>query len=408
MAHKSKLRLGPYFGFNGGGLALGEGVGGSLVQQLFGNGEDGFLFGSWSELDELFTISTGPTAVASDSDPVGLALDDHNWGASTLAQVLAAATELVTNGGFDVDANWTKTANDGLNSVSISGGVGIEVRGSGAAADPSLSQSITGLTANRLYYLAVAANVVAAASGGVSYVDTPLFVAGGSGLGLRTIAAFFMASASSHNFIFRVGGGASASGTVQFDNASWKWVPGNHGLQATSGQRPLWRSNSGKPYLSFDGTDDRLSTPRLPSAAGTLAVAARGGSNSRIAIGVQDASGGRCSISQNSSGFLGAHIGNQNDVFQAGSSSIAGVDFTGVLTWDGTIIELWQNGAKVYSGGQDGTVSTTNALAIGCRNANGTMNAFWDSRIYAALNLSRKATDAEIARITSDFQRTYQ
>jgi hypothetical protein len=66
----------------------------TLQRLLFGHGEDGFLFGNFAELDELFLLSTGDTGnVAANDDPSGLALDDHSWGGQTLAQAIRALFE---------------------------------------------------------------------------------------------------------------------------------------------------------------------------------------------------------------------------------------------------------------------------------------------------------------------------
>ena len=57
-------------------VLLFEGAGRSLVQLLFGNGEDGFLFYPASDLTRLYTTYQGPANVATDSDPTGLWLDN--------------------------------------------------------------------------------------------------------------------------------------------------------------------------------------------------------------------------------------------------------------------------------------------------------------------------------------------
>ena len=108
----------------------------TLQNLLFGHGEDGFLFGNFGELDELFTTTTGQTNVAANDDPVGLALDDHSWGSQTLAQIVAAQSELVTNGSFSADANWFKGTG-----WTISSGAAVKAAGTGSV----LGQELAGV-----------------------------------------------------------------------------------------------------------------------------------------------------------------------------------------------------------------------------------------------------------------------
>ena len=53
-----------------------------------------------------------------DGDPVGMMLDVSDTGGATVAAATAARPELVTNGGFDTDSDWTKGTG-----WTISGGV---------------------------------------------------------------------------------------------------------------------------------------------------------------------------------------------------------------------------------------------------------------------------------------------
>jgi hypothetical protein len=74
---------------------------------------------------------------------------------------------------------------------------------------------------------------------------------------------------------------------------------------------------------------------------------------------------------------------------------------TGAVTWDGTTVKLYLDGAEVYSAAQDGAVNTTVDMFKGALNANGTAAGFWNGRIEHAIALDRVLTPAEITNITA-------
>ena len=375
-----------------------KGVGGSLASLLFGHGEDGFLFGNWSELDELFTTSIGPTNVASDSDPAGLALDDHSWGANSLAQVLAAQPELITNGTFDTDlTGWSAAASSAPSTVVWSAGAAVtQTDGIATARLRSTITTVVGKTYR----------VLSTGTAGLQ-VGTSAGAADILGGGVNTTRYFTAVGTTTHLSII------SATNGLTLDNVSAKEVPGNHALNATAGQRPLWRANSGKPYLSFDGSDDRVVSPFIPSSACTLAVACRfpaTDASSRAMIGGGASTGNkRCLIGKNATdGKVVAGWG--SETLGVGWGADLGIsDHVIALTGDAVSRDIWVDGVLIDSraptGGPDGTGG---GLALGAYNNNGTISSNSAGNLYAALALNRRATPADIARITSDFQRTYQ
>lgn len=377
---------------------------GPLVE-LFAHGEDGFLFGDWSELDELFTTSTGPTAVAADSDPVGLALDDRAWGVRTRAQQLAVASELVTNGGFDTDASgWTGRSGASLSSV---GGVGRVTNTSAAFGYGSQSFSVT---IGRTYRISVSGlsslatlNLGNTESGGQYLGDT--------NINGTTRVVYVVATGSTLYIALKIGGNTIGQ-SADFDDVSCKLVDGNHALQATTTQRPLWRANSGKPYLSFDGSDDRLVTPFVPSTALTLAVAFNSATGNAALTGGGDSAGSRRAfIGLNSLGYLGGGWGAHSfaNIVATVGVDIRSQDHVGILVADASTVDLYLDGVLVYTGAASGSASgTTSPVALGCLNNGGTPASFSAMRGYAALALNRRATPAEIALITRQLQRTYQ
>jgi len=193
------------------------------IGSLFASGEAGLALDVETAYRRgwIFQDSAGATVAAAAGDPVGLILDTAKGGLDSLG------SELVTNGGFDADANWTKSG-----SASISGGVG-SFNGSGY-----LFQQ-RALTQGRWYRLeADISGLVAVGTKNIAYRT----VAGGADAVVFTISAngklvrFFLVSWSvtTHGIYVEQGGATGFS----IDNISVREVPGNHAYQTTSGSRP--------------------------------------------------------------------------------------------------------------------------------------------------------------------------
>ena len=76
---------------------------------------------------------------------------------------------------------------------------------------------------------------------------------------------------------------------------------------------------------------------------------------------------------------------------------------SGGVTWDGTTVKLYLDGAEVYSEPQVGAVSGAIPAMLGALNANGTASAFWDGRISNALAVDRALTPTEITNLTNEW-----
>ena len=201
----------------------------------------------------------------------------------------------------------------------------------------------------------------------------------------------------------------SGSGAIVVSAISCKLVPGNHALQATTTKRPLWTANSGKPYLLFDGTDDALVSPFIPGSAGTIAIAAKVPASvaaTGIMIGGGTTVGNkRCRIVMNISGKPSFDF--NTSAIQSGINDYRNADVVAAMTWGGGVVRFYESGLLIaeqsVAANMDGTGSGFALAAI-----EGGSGTFFAGGIYAALALSRFATPAEIAGITSLFQRTYQ
>lgn len=182
---------------------------------------------------------------------------------------------------------------------------------------------------------------------------------------------------------------------------------GKNGTQATTTQRPLWKANSGKPYLAWDATDDALTTSFQANGSGlTMAVAMRT-SNNQVMLGGGITTGNkRAYIGLDNSGFVNVGWGT---AVNEGANDRRNTDITIVVTGDGTGRDVWINGVLTTWGAVSGAPDGTGGgVALGALNNNGTLSNYASGRLYAALARNKRSNPAEIAFITSQFQRTYQ
>jgi len=184
-------------------------------------------------------------------------------------------------------------------------------------------------------------------------------------------------------------------GSISATGISVKELRGNHLAQATSTFRPVY--NTGPARLTYDGGDDRLNAQIPPTTSGSFAVRFIGTTASRVMIGSQGATDGRCFMGLAADGSLAGGIGTQGTTTIKDTVDVRNVWTTGVLTWDGSTVTLYRDGVQVYSAAQSGTVNTTVNFDHGALNANGTRSAFWAGSIGAALAVNRVLTPAEVA-----------
>lgn len=379
------------------GITPGQGVGG-LLSSLWAHGEDGFLFYPMSDLTRLFLLSTGLTGnAAADTDPVGLDLDNHSWGNGvSLTAILAAATELFTPG-TSVDAS----VPSGTSSESPPGTITVTGDGTNQGRRDLSVTTVVGKTYVLRADISVGQAVVSigTSQGGTQIVGNAIFAnAGASG-------RYYFVATSTTTWVRFLRTVASSSVAA---NVSVKLVPGNHALQATTTKRPLYKTNSGKPYLLFDGTDDFLQTPSAPIATGTVAVAFQSSAFNSIAIGGGGGTGNkRLRLGLGSSGQPRLVF---NDVTDINMNAVNRVNTNVLLavTWDATGWAAYLDGVLTQSAAtvpnMDGL--TESSFCIGSLEAGA--SSFNNGPVYAVLHRNARSTPAEMALITSKFQGAYQ
>ncbi|MBQ0802974.1 MAG: hypothetical protein KBT76_14680 [Sulfitobacter litoralis] len=176
-----------------------------------------------------------------------------------------------------------------------------------------------------------------------------------------------------------------------------KLVPGSHASQASSSFMPQYQLAG----TTYDGLDDRMATTLNPATEGTILARFSGDLASRVVMGSQAASDGRCFLALDASGRLAAGIGGQSTSTIFGGSDIRGETHTGAVTWDGSTVKLYLDAVEVYSAAQSGAVNTTIPIMHGALNANGTAAAFFDGAISDALVIDRVMTPQEITQTTN-------
>ena len=205
--------------------------------------------------------SVGTTAATVDN-PVGLVLDGAN---SQLG------SELVTNGTFDTNINgWDTYASLPYNTFEwasnrlhyVSNGTTRCIGGqSNAAAFPVVS--------GKAYKVQFTVTVVSGECGvfrlNQSYYQQtvdggPIFIF--SGVGTYTISKIVFATVTT-NAHLTCDSQVGQAGDFYVDNVSIKEVTGIHALQATTANKPILRSASGKYHWVFDSTD--LLTATFPA-----------------------------------------------------------------------------------------------------------------------------------------------
>lgn len=365
----------------------------SLASLLFGNGENGFLFYPATDLTRIYLTSVGQTAVAANNDPVGLWLDNHSWQGRTLAQLLLVQPEKVTNGDFSQGTTgWTG------NSISVTNG---QLTGVSSAVSNVCASQAVSVTVGKSYYVAwdiVSVNVGTGSLVGLGGVVVP--IAAGTGSHTAILTAI---STGGLNFF-----GSGINTSITIDNVSVKEIPGNHALNATAGQRPLYKTNSPSPYLSFDGSDDRLVSPFIPTSNGTIAAAFYPTAVSGAAMGGGATTGDkRAILGVDTNGGFAYGLGDQT-TFAGSTTSILNAPHVAVLTWQGlsgvAYLDAEFFASVSMNAGPDGTGG---GIALGAYNNNGSAATFLTGRVSAAAATNDQLNASEVRQLTAAFQKTF-
>lgn len=370
-----------------GPIALNDGVSISVLD-LFANGANGLLL-DFVTMGDLIVLNSGShVPVSAVGNSIGLAFDKHAWNGASRTAIEAAAPNLVTNGTFDADANWTKgtgwSIGSGIATHAVSGSNG--------------SLTSTSFTATALRFYKFVMDIVNSAAVGAIVPG----IGAGSGVTVNangTHPSYIKAPTASAPFIF---GGLTFDGAV--DNITVQYIEGNHALQATSGARPTYRATGAR----FDASDDNLLTEYLAQAGANCIIAKLTVpatlAATQVICGASGAGANRCYLAVNTSGQLCGGVGSDDEATIKGSNDLRGQTVYVGLAFDGTTVRLFEETAEVYTGAQNSTPTTTIPFRIGAKNDNGTAAAFSGADIEGIVVGRQMLTLAQFRRYRTQLQ----
>ena len=198
----------------------------------------------------------------------------------------------------------------------------------------------------------------------------------------------------------------TGSGYCEFDNFSVQALEErtldisgneNHGILGDGATTATFPTKLQKKGYVFAGGDYIATTVKAESE-GALFVHIKETSNVDFAIGAWGTQNvDNCYIGIRGSNFLGGGIGADPWTIIEGSDNIVNQVITGILTWDGTTVRLYQNGKIVYEAAQNGSPVSGVDLYIGALNSNGSVNNPFFGDIYAAGVLNKAITPIQAA-----------
>jgi len=202
---------------------------------LFANGEEGALLLPGPTTSFLSSTDLTPCGAG---DTVGFQLDTSKGAGYDGADFTGLGSELVTNGTFDTDTDWTDIST-GTGSATISGGIATL----SATNSANRGQLIQGFTTvlGKSYVAEVEAQGIGGVNQFILYAQTsPVFNTGvlesvsEISTSLTTLRIVFTATTTTTYISVRAG----SSSIATFDNISVRELPGHHATQATAASRP--------------------------------------------------------------------------------------------------------------------------------------------------------------------------
>lgn len=350
----------------------------SITKIFEAGGYNGAIY-SADEPCFLNQLSTGATPVIAVTNPVGLVLD------SSLGLVLGS--ELVTNGTFDTaTTGWSVTAGNGT--IAAVGGELQVTSGTGGVLASTPITTVVGKT-YKMY--------VTGRRG--TYTGTPQFGFGATSgatpaeltfatTSNETKTAVYTATTTTTYIIARfptIENGA----TSYFDNVSVKLLTGNHAIQATAAARPTWQVDAGgKNYLSFLGTDDRLSSVTGGGGSAGIfwcgAVQCTGGNETERPLFADIVTNQGYAIRISAVNQLTIHAGNGTAyTSRTGVSSISiGTKYLLTVWDDGVNLNAQVNNGTVYTTPRPVVVAGTNDFVIGNDSSGGYFIGYMYPSVY--------------------------
>jgi len=200
----------------------------SIAETLFPLGEEGILLDP-SQLDTLYqSVNAEAAPVATDGDSVGIAMDVRTWAGKTFAQIMDSQPELWDHSNVTLTGEAEIVGENSYRLLSTGAFSSIDVGNVMAAGE--LYRVTFDLTSQ------VSGSMQFGNVGAVSFIEKSTV----SINGVSTASCFFKRVAACDIF---------------FENVSVKKIPGNHMVQATALDRPVYKTAGGKHWLEADGVN---------------------------------------------------------------------------------------------------------------------------------------------------------
>jgi len=355
-------------------------------------GQPAFIF-DFSKTDRTFQTSgagqvTATTPADDAGEAIALALEESQWGGKTFAAIMHDQAEIVVSGDGSSTAGWSPGAGATLSSVGGRLRIVTSEPGSGAS-------QIVASTINSFY--------VAKWKGFYSTSDFVVtlglaFAQGqelDSGLKSADSDQSFIVRASRINEVLTLF--SHIAGTVEWDDISYKKIPGDHAAQsAHTSFRPTRQANG---WVRPDGTDDYLEVPHFPGSARFYLMRIHRSANaaSRVLMG----------STNTNRAFMGVNGSNNLTLGLGGTTQDTGLavplgDIVVAVGWDGATKKAWVGNAAPYAAAQGADVpNTTTAIDLFANNNAGVRENFSPFDTRFAMGLPALPTDAEVASLIS-------
>lgn len=165
-----------------------------------------------------------------------------------------------------------------------------------------------------------------------------------------------------------------------------------------------------KEVITFNGTDQYINSGVKASTSGTIITWFNVGTMGvdALIIGQKGVTNGRSYVSYNPTFKISGGVGDQNYLTIYGTTTVtAGVWYHVAITWNGSNVYLYCNGAQEYTGAQVGAVETNNNFFFGGMNNNGVMNNSINGTLDESKIYNRALSASEVLQDYNSTKRTY-
>lgn len=331
----------------------------------------------FAKTDRFFQEAVGETLADDAGESIGLALDSAAWAGVSLAVLVAAQPELMSNPGgpYTTTSGYIGSAGGALSIVSGNLRVtnGSALYGAGYATISTASDRFYRQDVDIVATPDISYPSAGSTPGGYELLNNPRTAGNNRSAYYKAVGALtYPKPTVGVNIVSRI---------AEFARYSVKEIPGNHALQATSN---LQGKRQAGGVCRYDGSDDNHLTTFL-AQNGAMTLLFRGSIAASIAavqvlLGASGSGANRCWMAVDTSGHLCAGVGSQSSSTIVGTKDIRGKNVVAAVTFDGAAVSLFLLADGVvtteYSGAQASTPTTTIPFRLAANNNNGSAGSY--------------------------------